>query len=215
MAKNGRNEVEDVILQAIGHNERREIIRIIGVRARAEEIILQGIGHEERRNILKIIGSAHDGVIYSEILNELQLNTGKLNYHLKLLEGLIERDSERRYHLTKLGMKSVLILDSITEDLDEEEIKLVSSAKTKKDDLIIGVVNLWSNLVLFFSFTALLGFFAFIHFNIQAGYSESSAYLWLLIPGGVIIGEYIWLEKVKREAPEKLVELLSRLKIIR
>ncbi len=69
----------------------------------AEEIILQGIGHEERRNILKIIGSSPEGVIYSEILNELQLNTGKLNYHLKLLEGLIERDNDRHYRLSKLG----------------------------------------------------------------------------------------------------------------
>ena len=181
----------------------------------AEEIILQGIGHEERRNILKIIGSDPEGVICSEILNELQLNTGKLNYHLKLLEGLIERDNNRHYRLTKLGMKSIMILNSITEDLDEEEIKLVSSAKTKKDTLVTGVVNLWANLVLFFSFTASLGLVAFIYFNIQAGYSGTSAYLWLIIPVIAIFAEYFWLEKIKREAPEKFLELLSRLKLVR
>lgn len=181
----------------------------------AEEIILQGIGHEERRNILKIVGSSPEGVIYSEILNELQLNTGKLNYHLKLLEGLIERDNDRHYRLTKLGMKSVMILNSITEDLDEEEIKLVSTAKTKKDTLVTGVVNLWANLMLFFSFTAILGLVAFIHFNIQAGYSGTSAYLWLIIPVIAIVAEYIWLEKIKREAPEKFLELLSRFKLVR
>jgi len=163
----------------------------------AEEIVLQGIGHEKRRNILKIVGSSPEGVIYSEILNELQLNTGKLNYHLKLLEGLIERDNERHYRLTKLGMKSLMIMNSITEDLDEEEIKLVSSAKTKKDDLVTGVVNLWSNLVLFFSFTALLGLVAFIYFNIQAGYSGTSAYIWLVIPVIAIVAEYFWLQKIK------------------
>lgn len=181
----------------------------------AEEIVLQGIGHEERRNILKIIGGAHDGVIYSDILNELQLNTGKLNYHLKLLEGLIERDSERRYHLTKLGVKSVMILDSITEDLDEDEIKLVSTAKSKKDELFTGMVNLWSNLILFFSFTAFMGVVAFIYVNNTAGYSGPTAYIWLVLPAALIVVEYFWLQKVKKEAPEKIVEFLSKLGVIR
>ena len=181
----------------------------------AEEIILQGIGHEERRNILKIIGSTSEGVKYSDVLNELQLNTGKLNYHLKLLEGLIERDNDRHYRLTKLGIKSVMILNSITEDLDEEDLKLVSTAKTSKDTLVTGVVNLWARLVLFFSFTAILGLVAFIYVNIQAGYSGTSAYLWLVIPVIVMVAEYFWLEKVKREAPEKFFELLSRLKLVR
>jgi DNA-binding transcriptional ArsR family regulator len=181
----------------------------------AEEIILQGIGHEERRNILKIIGSSSEGVTYSEILFDLKMNTGKLNYHLKLLEGLILRDDERRYRLTKLGMKSVLLLDGITADLDEEDIKLVSSAKTKKDDLVTRVVNMWANLVLFFSFTAILGLVAFLHFNIQAGYSETTAYLWLVIPCIVLVAEYFWLQKIKREAPEKFIEFLSRLGLVR
>ena len=181
----------------------------------AEEMILQGIGHEERRNILKIIGSSPEGVKYSDVLNELQLNTGKLNYHLKLLEGLIERDNDRNYRLTKLGMKSVMILNSITEDLDEEDLKLVSTAKTSKDTLVTGVVNLWANLMLFFSFTAILGLVAFLFFNIQAGYSSTSAYLWLIIPVIALVAEYFWLKKIKREAPEKFLELLSRLRLVR
>ncbi len=194
----------------------QNMIKLTGRLAKeAEEIVLQGIGHEERRNILKIIGDNPDGVIYSDILNELQLNTGKLNYHLKLLEGLIERDDDRHYRLTKLGMKSVAILNSITEDLDDEEIKLVSKAKTKKDDLFTGVVNLWSNLMLFFSFTAVLGLVSFIYFNVDKGYSDSSAYIWLIIPAILLVVEYFWLEKIKKEAPEKLVEFLSKLGIIK
>jgi hypothetical protein len=181
----------------------------------AEEIILQGIGNEERRNILKIIGDAPDGVVYSDVLNELQLNTGKLNYHLKLLEGLIERDEQRHYHLTKLGKKSLMVLNSITMDLDDEEIKLVSSAKTSKDDLVTGVVNFWARLVLFFSFTAFLGFIPFIYMNIAAGYSDDSAYLWLVVPGAILVLIYFWLQKVKRDAPERFIEFLSRFKLVK
>ena len=181
----------------------------------AEELILQGIGNEERRNILKIIGASPEGVSYSEILFDLKLNTGKLNYHLKLLEGLIERDDARHYRLTKLGMKSVMLLDGITADLDEEDLKLVSSAKSKKDDLFTGVVNLWANLVLFFSFTAILGLVAFFHFNIQAGYSEPTLYLWLVLPCILLVAEYFWLQKIKRKAPERFIEFLSKLGVIK
>ena len=175
-----------------------------------EEIILQGIGHVERRNILKIIGSAPEGVIYSEILNELQLNTGKLNYHLKLLEGLIERDDNRHYHLTKLGGKAVMILGSMTEDIGEEELNLVTRAKTSKDDFVTGTVNLWARLVLFFSFTAFLGFVFFINTMIRAGEADNTAYIWLIIPAALMVIAYFWLEKVRRDAPERLNEFLNR-----
>jgi predicted transcriptional regulator len=176
-----------------------------------EEIILQGIDHIERRNILRIIGSSTEGVIYSEILHELSMNTGKLNYHLKLLEGLIERDEQRRYHLTKLGKKALMILGSMTEDLDEEALSLVSIAKSSKDKFISGMVSWWSRLVLFLSFTAFLGFVALIYFMVGAGEATDAAYLWLMIPLGLLVAMYLWLEKVNKEAPERFVEFLKRL----
>ena len=57
-----------------------------------EELVLSALGHRERRRILEVVGSSPEGVLYSDILHELGVNTGKLNYHLKLLEGVIERD---------------------------------------------------------------------------------------------------------------------------
>ena len=176
-----------------------------------EEIILQGIDHAERRNILKLIGSSPEGVIYSEILHELSMNTGKLNYHLKLLEGLIEKDEQRRYHLTKLGKKALMILDSMTENLDEEALSLVSTAKSSKDEFISGVVNMWSRLVLFLSFTAVLGVVVFINFMIRAGEATDMAYLWLIVPFGLLVAMYLWLETVKKEAPERFIQFMKRL----
>ena len=80
MAKNGRKEVEGIILQAIGHGDRRTIIRIIGANP--------------------------DGVTYSSILGETELNTGHLNYHLRNLDGLIEKRDDKLYRLTPLGHKA-------------------------------------------------------------------------------------------------------------
>ncbi len=181
------------------------------MREEIEDIILQGIDHVERRNILKIIGSSPEGVIYSEVLHELGMNTGKLNYHLRLLEGLIERDEQRRYHLTKLGKKALTILGSMTEDLDEEALSLVSSAKSSKDEFISGMVSWWSRLVLFFSFTAVLGFVVLVNTMVSAGEATEMAYLWLVVPLGLLVAMFLWLEKVKKDAPERLVEFLKRL----
>ncbi|UCD45772.1 MAG: helix-turn-helix transcriptional regulator [Candidatus Bathyarchaeota archaeon] len=82
-----------------------------------EEVIIQALNHSERRNILKIINVQEKGALYSDILGELGIPTGTLNYHLKQLEGLIERDEKRRYHLTPLGEQSLRLLFSIGEGL--------------------------------------------------------------------------------------------------
>lgn len=181
----------------------------------AEELILQGIGHEERRNILKIIASAPEGVIYSEILHELRLNTGKLNYHLKLLEGLIERDENRHYRLSTLGKKAVWTLNSMTEDLDDEVLIRVAEVKTSQDEFVNGIINMWSRLVLLGSVSVFLGVVMFIHTSIRAGIATETAYLWLIIPGVLLVGIYIWLEKIRREAPEKIINFLHRFNLIK
>ena len=180
-----------------------------------EELILQGIGHEERRNILKIIASASEGVIYSEILHELNLNTGKLNYHLKLLEGLIERDDNRHYHLSTLGKKAVSTLNNMTADLDEDELIRVSEVKTSQDEFVNGIINLWSRLSLLGSISVFFGFVMFINTSIRAGLATDTAYIWLIIPGGLLAAMYYWLEKVRREAPEKIINFLHRFNLIK
>lgn len=83
-----------------------------------EDIIIQGLGNQERRNILKIISLADGGTSYSEILGELGLNTGRMNYHLRHLEGLVVRNGDRRYHLTPIGKKALSVLHSMTENLE-------------------------------------------------------------------------------------------------
>ena len=99
----------------------------------------------------------------------------------------------------------------MTEDLDEEALSLVSTAKSSKDDLVSGVVNTWSRLVLFFSFTAFLGVVVFIRTSVGAGYFGEAAYVWLIVSGVLLVGVYLWLERIRKEAPERIVEFLHRL----
>jgi len=87
-----------------------------GRREDIEEVIIQALGHRERRNILKIIRSVERGASYTEIAGELDINTGRMNYHLRQLQGLIERDGERMYHLTPLGEQTLGVFNMMTED---------------------------------------------------------------------------------------------------
>jgi hypothetical protein len=83
-----------------------------------EDLVVRAIGHPERKNILRIVGGYPEGVKYSGILGESGLSTGRLNYHLGELAGFLERDEERRYRLSELGRKAVATLEFIKKDLD-------------------------------------------------------------------------------------------------
>lgn len=110
MAKNGRNEAEDIILQAIGHSERRGILRIIGANS--------------------------EGVTYSSILGETELNTGHLNYHLRSLEGLIEKRDDRLYQLTPLGQKALEMMNNLNNEIDSDVIQYIEAAKSSQEGTI-------------------------------------------------------------------------------
>jgi len=102
-------------------------------REETEEVILQALSHRERRNVLKIINARPEGALYSDILGEIGLPTGTLNYHLKQLEGLIERDGDRRYHLTPLGERAMMILRSVTEGINGSYERYLSAAHLSQD----------------------------------------------------------------------------------
>jgi DNA-binding MarR family transcriptional regulator len=134
-----------------------------------EELIIQGLGHRERRNILKIISLTPKGAIYSDILGELGLNTGSMNYHLRQLEGLVERNGERRYHLTPLGKRALAVLGSMTDDLENGYEEYLTQARTPKGEGFVVWAGRWFGLVVVSTFSALLGLFVFVHTGVRAG----------------------------------------------
>ena len=111
-----------------------------------EAVISQALNHVERRNIMKIINAQEMGASYSEILGELGIPTGTLNYHLKQLEGFIERDNERRYRLTPLGERSLSVLFSMTEDIGKGYGSYLQTARVSQSGSIhptvTGLINM-------------------------------------------------------------------------
>jgi hypothetical protein len=93
-----------------------------------ESVTFQALAHQIRRTILRLVQSRNQGISYSELITELRMSTGKLNYHLERLKGLIEKTANQRYVLTPFGKKALEHLDLIDQKISSEDEKYVKIA---------------------------------------------------------------------------------------
>lgn len=130
-----------------------------------ESVVFQALAHPTRRTIIRIIRSRIQGVLYTELINEVGLPAGKLNYHLEQLRGLIQKDANYHYLLTPLGQKAMEHLNLIEQRAnseDERYVKIavlsqkVSLGPIVKASLIIGILMM----VFFISVWGLVGYIA-------------------------------------------------------
>jgi DNA-binding transcriptional ArsR family regulator len=185
------------------------------LREDVEEVVLSALGHRERRRILEVVGSSPDGVLYSDILHELGMNTGKLNYHLKLLEGVIERDESRRYRLSALGERAMRLLGGLTEDLDEESVRRFSSVRASQDEFVEGVVGWYFNFVIVGTFTFFLGVVSLFWLGMGRTFDPGVVYAVVGVSAVCFVGLTWWLLRVRREAPERIIGFLQRMGLYR
>jgi len=61
--------------------------------------MFSALNHPIRRKIIEML--ARNSVTYTYMLEELNIDTGKLNFHLKKLEDLIAKDEKGLYKLTE------------------------------------------------------------------------------------------------------------------
>jgi hypothetical protein len=175
-----------------------------------EDIVIQGLGHEARRTILKIVSSAENGVSYSELLGELRLSTGRLNYHLGQLEGLVERNRERRYVLSPLGRRAIVLLGSITQDLNAGYERYLKTARHAQRSTLHPLVKLAICIGI-----AVISMILFVWGYLLYIFIEEGApfLVYFLLPLLLAIGVAIlsWLIYALRTAPEFLRRLEKRL----
>jgi predicted transcriptional regulator len=169
-----------------------------------EELIIQGLGHRERRNILKIISLTPQGAIYSDILGELGLNTGSMNYHLRQLEGLIERNDERRYHLTPLGKRALAVLGSMTDDLENGYEDYLQNVRPPRGEGFIAMANRTFGLIVISTFSAFLGLVVFVWFGVRGGNLTEVWYYYLVAIALVLIVILAWLRGLVRREAERV-----------
>lgn len=181
-----------------------------------EGIIIQGLGHQERRNILKIISLADGGASYSEILGELGLNTGRMNYHLRLLEGLVFRNGDRRYHLTPIGKKALSVLHSMTENLENGYEEYLKEVGVTRSSGIAILVNRWFYVILVSSISAMIFLTFFVHTAVTAGHLPQVSYYYLagfaLLVVVLLAWLRIWIKRESGRLQDWLDSIMDRLK---
>ena len=93
-----------------------------------ENVTFQALAHPTRRTIIRLVQSRNQGISYTELITELGMSTGKLNYHLEQLKGLIEKNSNQHYVLTPFGKKAIGHLNLIEQKISPEDEKYVKIA---------------------------------------------------------------------------------------
>jgi hypothetical protein len=94
-----------------------------------EATVFEVLAHTVRRDILKLVSHREDGASYTEMLGEFGSSTGRLNYHLKQMEGFIQKNDRLRYTLTPMGRAAADLMFSLREDLPENAERYVKIRK--------------------------------------------------------------------------------------
>lgn len=128
-----------------------------------DDIIIKALGHPERKNILKIVASYPEGVTYTGILGETGLSTGRLNYHLGELESFLDRGEDRLYMLSQVGEKAVATIEFINKDVD---VKLLESVNTKRAQRMKAIrrrlnIGFYTITAVMVGVTGMMGYFAY------------------------------------------------------
>jgi predicted transcriptional regulator len=105
-----------------------EVSKMMSQNEKIENVTFQALAHQTRRTIIRIIESKNQGISYTELITDLGMSTGKLNYHLEQLKGLIEKNSNQHYVLTPFGKKAIEHLNLIEQKISSEDEKYVKIA---------------------------------------------------------------------------------------
>lgn len=180
----------------------------------SEEVLLNALNHQIRREILELLKNGKK--TYSQLLNNFVIPTGKLNYHLRLLEGLIAKDVDGLYELTPLGIKAITILYQFRNEITDTEKPLIRQAYITQQNEHESFLHLMFVTRMNFKFymLILIGIFLVsigIYF-LSIGGSEFYVISTLSLGLIVMAGGIHWVLKIKRAAPEFITQVDRLLK---
>ncbi|MCX8136641.1 ArsR/SmtB family transcription factor [Pyrobaculum aerophilum] len=72
--------------------------------------VFEALSHPLRRKALRLL--AERPRMYSELMEELGVDSPTLAFHLKKLAGLVEKNERGFYELTELGKRALKVLQS-------------------------------------------------------------------------------------------------------
>ncbi|MEM2202104.1 MAG: winged helix-turn-helix domain-containing protein [Candidatus Bathyarchaeia archaeon] len=156
--------------------------------------------HPVRRKIILTLFE-RGNLSYVDLMNFVGVsNTGKFNYHLKILGDLIEKDQNGRYFLTEKGHMAAQLLQKFPEKKPQPTfLPMADAAVIGFAGVVLTVINpvFWIS-----AFIALLRLELDVPFFFIIGFS-SLAYT-LMVPGAVM-----WLLTVRRTNSHDMYDLMK------
>ncbi len=70
--------------------------------------VYRALKHDLRREILSLL--AGGPMSYTDVLRELEVESGLLAYHLRIMDSLVEKDGNGRYVLSGLGLEALSLM---------------------------------------------------------------------------------------------------------
>jgi uncharacterized RDD family membrane protein YckC/DNA-binding transcriptional ArsR family regulator len=89
--------------------------------------IFSTLSHPLRREILLYL-SEKEECSFTDLMNALNIDTGKLSFHLRNLEAFLERTSTGKYRLSKVGQNVVVLIKDLEAWADETGMAMRASA---------------------------------------------------------------------------------------
>jgi DNA-binding transcriptional ArsR family regulator len=169
----------------------------------SDDVILNALNHEIRREILHLLQTQPMG--YSSLMDHFAISSGKLNYHLKLLAGFVEKHDDGLYHNTQLAIRVLRLLEDLRGSIQDAERPLlkqayISQIREDKSYLHFRVVGgLQMKIVLVISIFALI-----VVMMLMYSSSTNITIIWPLfaIALPVAIIGILWLYRMYRPAKE-------------
>ena len=88
--------------------------------------VLLALSHPLRRQILLTL-SEKDECSFTDMLNALKVDTGKLSFHLRSLSAFVEQTPSNKYRLSKAGENALLIISDIQSWAETADIRKKTS----------------------------------------------------------------------------------------
>lgn len=176
-----------------------------------EKVIIQAIAHDIRREILRILD--RDPQTFSELLSYFDISTGKLTYHLKQIKGFISKNEKTaKYEVTSLGTKALEILDQINREIVEADQPLLKEAFVSQKGigkpLILQGINISIGMICFFMAIHIL--IAVVALPDPNTPFFVALLLVMLFAGELLI--LVWLIRIRKSTPAFLERLNKHLR---
>ncbi|MFX0151736.1 MAG: helix-turn-helix domain-containing protein [Candidatus Hodarchaeota archaeon] len=177
----------------------------------SEKIIIQAIAHDIRREILRILDS--DPRTFTELLNHFDISSGKLTYHLNQIKGFVLKNEETaEYEVSSLGKKALEILELINREVPETDQPLLKEAfvsqKETSKPIILQGINISIGFICFIMVIHVL-------IAIAALPDPNTPFFIAPLLLLIFVGEFIvlmWLLRIRKSSPAFLERIAKHLR---